>query len=159
MFDYGQCGCMSACEERQPKGQIVQYGNYKDAAKIVRSSRINVENMSAAVVYLAEVRGTVHEEVPDYGSEQFLSDVGGAAGLVLGMSLTSVIGLLGSGLHANLHLYKAMFRPKIRSDSRGYYPTVAVIATRSPWTNTISKKSHRQNVLLFKFSLELMIFF
>lgn len=44
------------------KGQIVQYGNYKDAAKIVRSSRINVENMSAAVVYLAEVRGTVHEE-------------------------------------------------------------------------------------------------
>jgi len=62
MFDYGQCGCMSACEERQPKGQIVQYGNYKDAAKIVRSSRINVENMSAAVVYLAEVRGTVHEE-------------------------------------------------------------------------------------------------
>ena len=62
MFDYGQCGCMSACEERQPKGEIVQYGNYKDAAKIVRSSRINVENMSAAVVYLAEVRGTVHEE-------------------------------------------------------------------------------------------------
>ena len=61
-------------------------------------------------------------KVPDYGSEQFLSDVGGAAGLVLGMSLTSVIGLLGSGLHANLHLYKAMFRPKIRSDSRGYYP-------------------------------------
>ena len=62
MFDYGQCGCMSACEERQPKGEIVQYGNYKDAAKIVRSSRINVENMSAAVVYLADVRGTVHEE-------------------------------------------------------------------------------------------------
>ena len=40
-------------------------------------------------------------KVPDYGPEQFLSDVGGAAGLVLGMSLTSVIGLLGAETKAH----------------------------------------------------------
>lgn len=56
-----------ACSERLPKGELIQYGNYKDASKIVKNSGVYVENMSAAVIYLAEVRETTHQEVSDYG--------------------------------------------------------------------------------------------
>ena len=48
--------------------------------------------MSAVVVYLAEVNEVTHLEVAQYTVEQFLSDVGGAAGLFMGMSLATVLG-------------------------------------------------------------------
>ena len=48
--------------------------------------------MSAVVVYLAEVNEVTHLEVAQYTIEQFLSDVGGAAGLFMGMSLATVLG-------------------------------------------------------------------
>ena len=51
-----------------------------------------VQNMSAVVVYLPEVNKVTHLEVAEYTIEQFLSDVGGAAGLFIGMSLATVIG-------------------------------------------------------------------
>ena len=50
--------------------------------------------MSAVVVYLAEVNEVTHLEVAQYTIEQFLSDVGGAAGLVLGVSLATLVGFL-----------------------------------------------------------------
>ena len=51
-----------------------------------------VQNMSAVVVYLPEVNEVTHLEVAEYTIEQFLSDVGGAAGLFIGMSLATVLG-------------------------------------------------------------------
>ena len=48
--------------------------------------------MSAVVVYLAEVNEITHLEVAQYSIEQFLSDVGGAAGLFMGMSMATVLG-------------------------------------------------------------------
>ena len=51
-----------------------------------------MNNMSAVVVYLAEVNEVTHLEVAQYTVEQFLSDVGGAAGLFMGMSLATVLG-------------------------------------------------------------------
>ena len=66
--------------------------NYKDAASIIKQSGGLVQNMSAVVVYLPEVNKVTHLEVAEYTIEQFLSDVGGAAGLFIGMSLATVIG-------------------------------------------------------------------
>ena len=37
------------------------------------------------------------KETPEYGMENFLSDVGGTAGLILGMSFATVIGLIDIG--------------------------------------------------------------
>ena len=51
--------------------------------------------MSAGVLYLSEVVETTHEEIPDYGPEKFFADIGGAAGLVLGMSVATLAGIIG----------------------------------------------------------------
>ena len=66
--------------------------NYKDADVIIKQADGVIQNMSAAVVYLPEVNQVTHLEVAEYTIEQFLSDVGGAAGLFIGMSLATVIG-------------------------------------------------------------------
>ena len=87
--------------------------SYKDAAVIIKQAGALVFNMSAVVgqfqlvsylfwrkysnlkpyiVYLAEVNEITHLEVAQYSIEQFLSDVGGAAGLFMGMSLATVLG-------------------------------------------------------------------
>ena len=59
---------------------------------IIKQAGAVVHNMSAVVVYLAEVNEVTHLEVAQYTIEQFLSDVGGAAGLFMGMSLATVLG-------------------------------------------------------------------
>jgi len=59
---------------------------------IIKQAGDVVHNMSAVVVYLAEVNEVTHLEVAQYTIEQFLSDVGGAAGLFMGMSLATVLG-------------------------------------------------------------------
>ena len=68
------------------------FRSYKDAAVIIKQAGALVFNMSAVVVYLAEVNEITHLEVAQYSIEQFLSDVGGAAGLFMGMSLATVLG-------------------------------------------------------------------
>ena len=72
--------------------KIIITRNYKDAAVIIKQAGAVVHNMSAVVVYLAEVNEVTHLEVAQYTIEQFLSDVGGAAGLFMGMSLATVLG-------------------------------------------------------------------
>ena len=59
---------------------------------ILKQAGSVVQNMSAVVVYLPEVNKVTHLEVAEYTIEQFLSDVGGAAGLFIGMSLATVLG-------------------------------------------------------------------
>jgi len=46
------------------------------------------------MVYEAETYEREFVEVPTYAGAQFLSDVGGAAGLVLGVSVATVVGLI-----------------------------------------------------------------
>ena len=58
--------------------------------------------MSAGVLYLSEVVETTHEEIPDYGPEKFFADIGGAAGLVLGMSVATLAGIIGMSNTANV---------------------------------------------------------
>ena len=36
----------------------------------------------------------INLETPEYGSENFMSDVGGTAGLILGMSFATIVGLI-----------------------------------------------------------------
>ena len=41
---------------------------------------------NSKVLYMTEVEEVMFEETPEYTLENYLSDVGGAAGLILGMS-------------------------------------------------------------------------
>ena len=66
MFNYEHCKCIQACSERIPAGQLIQYGNYKDAAYILHKSKRKLETMSAAVIYLPDVNEITHNEVADY---------------------------------------------------------------------------------------------
>ena len=46
------------------------------------------------VIYMTDVEEVCYTEVPEYTREDFLSDIGGSAGLILGMSVATVIGFL-----------------------------------------------------------------
>ena len=46
------------------------------------------------VLYMTEVDEVVYTQTPEYGLDLLLSDVGGTAGLILGMSFATVIGLI-----------------------------------------------------------------
>ena len=52
--------------ERLPEGQLIQYGNYKNAASILANSGTNFTTMSAAVVYIQDQAEISHIEIPDY---------------------------------------------------------------------------------------------
>lgn len=84
----------------------MNFSNYKNAETILRRSRSFFNSMSAAVVFIPDQSEVTHIETADYRTlclsyvfnlvlalEQFLSDVGGAAGLVLGLSLTTILGM------------------------------------------------------------------
>ena len=76
---------------------------------MLKRSRTNMESMSAAVLFIPDQSEITHLETADYrwsanscifarifysALDQFLSDVGGAAGLVLGVSLATLVGFL-----------------------------------------------------------------
>ena len=50
---------------------------------------------------MTEVEEVMFEETPEYTLENYLSDVGGAAGLILGMSAATIVGFIE---HVLLHL-------------------------------------------------------
>ena len=47
------CGCIHPCSTQKALGQMVQYGNYKNAKSIIAHSGQPVETMSAGVIYLS----------------------------------------------------------------------------------------------------------
>ena len=102
------------------------FRNYKDAAVIIKQAGAVVHNMSAVVVYLAEVNEVTHLEVAQYTIEQFLSDVGGAAGLFMGMSLATVLGTCD-------FIFLMIYESVQRTD---FYKRIRDIITRRPNGNT-----------------------
>ena len=46
----------------------------------------STKTTNSKVLYMTEVEEVMFEETPEYTLENYLSDVGGAAGLILGMS-------------------------------------------------------------------------
>lgn len=54
----------------------------------------NGRAIAAFQIYMTTSNILKYEEFPDYPKAQFLSDIGGAAGLCLGMSFASLIGII-----------------------------------------------------------------
>lgn len=92
-FSPDTCDCLSPCTTRKPEAGLIEYGQYKLVAELASRIAIDTKQISAAVIYLLDDRETTNEEISDYAWEQFLSDVGGSAGLVLGLSFATIFGI------------------------------------------------------------------
>ena len=67
--------------------------------------------VTSMVLNLAEQTNKVFEEIADYTSDQFLAEIGGSAGLFLGLSMLTIVEFF-----ANIFLL--MFRTWFNSDFR-----------------------------------------
>ena len=114
-FNYGECNCETPCSElyyRKTVYYTEMHNNFRQkTANLLKrfpdialaSVRISLPESQEYQVTLKNqwkcyflVRWKIyliikHEEQADYGSSQFLSDVGGSMGLILGVSMVSLI--------------------------------------------------------------------
>ena len=84
--------------------------------------------LASVRISLPESQEYVHEEKEDYGMSRYLSDVGGAMGLVLGVSLVSFIELVECfifGTHA-IWQYRAKLASKFRYHFIAIRPSMLV---------------------------------
>lgn len=107
-FDYDRCKkCLPECNSTRHIADAFQNGIYRTTDGNQDKSAIKTATM---VLYMTEVDEVVYtgesyhmthiiftcidSETPEYGSENFMSDVGGTAGLILGMSFATIVGLI-----------------------------------------------------------------
>ena len=96
-FDYDICtdpkeqfNCLPECVSTSHQTDGFQNGVYRPTT--VNSQEQSDIHMSTMVLYMTEVEEVCYTETPEYTLENYLSDVGGATGLILGMSMATVIG-------------------------------------------------------------------
>ena len=81
----------------------MKYGRYKGAASVAAKftattpsgggdNSYGLENIIAAVLYLSDLDEITLLESADYQLPTFFSNVGGGAGLILGLSFASILG-------------------------------------------------------------------
>ena len=82
----------------------LKYGRYKGAASVAAKftattpsggggdNSYGLENIIAAVLYLSDLDEITLLESADYQLPTFFSNVGGGAGLILGLSFASILG-------------------------------------------------------------------
>ena len=89
-FDFSSCGdsCPLECSKRS-FGRNVEYGKYHEPIyrtleKFSLSTGNQGIDIAAFQVYFPALEQTVHKQRFDYTIDQLFSELGGAAGLVLG---------------------------------------------------------------------------
>ncbi|CBY08109.1 unnamed protein product [Oikopleura dioica] len=95
-FNYQNCGnCPKDCEYKSYV-RSVEYAKYHQPIHKTLEGFRSTEgskgiDVAAFQVFFPTLTSTVHKEEEDYTAQQFFSELGGAAGLVLGISLISII--------------------------------------------------------------------
>ena len=92
--------CPPKCLQDDTLTDSIQYGKYQSGKK-ENSSKM----LTSIMIYLKPEHKSYSIEQLEYESTQFFSDVGGAAGLLLGVSFTSLFGMIDflvSSIFANL---------------------------------------------------------
>ena len=72
------------------EASLIQYGKYKYAKTLSDMSGKPVDHIQSGVIYLAETRETQRIETEKYSGAAFFSDIGGHAGLILGIRFNTV---------------------------------------------------------------------
>ncbi|CAG5110088.1 Oidioi.mRNA.OKI2018_I69.chr2.g4528.t1.cds [Oikopleura dioica] len=83
--------CLPACDSFSFSQESIQYAQLN--TKISQAIKRNDPDMSmnSIVINLAEETNVLEEEQATYTTPQFISDVGGSAGLVLGINMLSIL--------------------------------------------------------------------
>ena len=84
------CHCPRKCLQDELIIGHIQYGKYQGDKFNSRSNML-----TSVMMYLKPEHKTIHLEHVEYEATQFFSDVGGAVGLILGISCTTVFGIIG----------------------------------------------------------------
>ncbi|CAG5109902.1 Oidioi.mRNA.OKI2018_I69.chr2.g4371.t1.cds [Oikopleura dioica] len=98
-FNYQNCGdCPKDCEYKNYV-RSVEYAKYHQPIHKTLEGFRSQEgskgiDVAAFQVFFPTLTSTVHKEEEDYTAQQFFSELGGAAGLVLGISLISIIRMI-----------------------------------------------------------------
>ena len=84
------CHCPRKCLQDELIIGHIQYGKYQGDKFISRTKML-----TSVMMYLKPEHKTLQLEHVEYEATQFFSDVGGAVGLILGISCTTVFGIIG----------------------------------------------------------------
>ena len=80
---------------RPSKTQLIQYMKEEDdyQEKLRRQLQLNGSDIEivSAIIHISEIANELHEEAPTYPLTYLLSDVGGALGLCLGLSIWTIM--------------------------------------------------------------------
>ena len=86
-FNYNKCNCLPSCDEKHFTINSVHYGKWRET---MRRSHL-ISGSASFTLFASEQDEIVYQEEPDYPFHSFISDIGGATGVILGMSLVTVI--------------------------------------------------------------------
>ena len=106
--------CPPKCLQDETLTDSIQYGKYQ-SGKLANPEKM----LTSIMIYLKPEHKSFSIEQLEYESTQFFSDVGGAAGLLLGVSFTSLFGMIDflvssifSNLKVNYNRYISFGRKK-----------------------------------------------
>ena len=108
-FTYEDCGCDPGCLSVHFTVENIIYGAWR--TPLMFAPNVSVGSFMITVPEGSEVD---YEEEPAYTLESLFSDVGGAAGLGLGMSLATFFGALEYFIYRILNLVMKFVKMKIR---------------------------------------------
>ncbi|CAG5094454.1 Oidioi.mRNA.OKI2018_I69.XSR.g13570.t1.cds [Oikopleura dioica] len=87
-YDYSDCVCPPECDVRITKVEAIQYGHYAHDPNALPDLKL-----TSVMFNLDNEAVNIHEH-PEYTKAALMSDIGGAAGLILGMSASTIVGVL-----------------------------------------------------------------
>ena len=86
------CNCLPPCSRPEHMVDVVQYGHLNGQEKDNHDGP-DMKDVSF-IMYPTSITEVEYEEVPEYEFSKLLSDIGGTAGLILGISVSTVLAYL-----------------------------------------------------------------
>lgn len=126
-FDYGDCRCITPCTELSYRKTVYyteMHTNFREKTANLLKNFPDIA-LASVRISLPESQEYVHEEKEDYGISRYLSDVGGAMGLVLGVSLVSFLELVECFIFGTQAVWQ--YRNKLASKFRYHFIAAATM--------------------------------
>ena len=178
-FNYGECDCITPCSElyyRKTVYYTEMHNNFRQkTANLLKkfpdialaSVRISLPESQEYQVEPSFIQRNIilnnnfkHVEQADYAISQFLSDVGGSMGLILGVSLVSLLEVLEclcAGTKAGWNNRKSV-RYKIRKDLRPKTLTKNTLTINKLFClKIVNKVSNMHNIQILRPTMTMMM--
>jgi len=128
--------CPIECEKHS-YGRNVEYGKYHEPIyrtldKYSQSTGNTGIDIAAFQVFFPELEMTVHHQKLDYTADQLFSELGGAAGLVLGLSLITIVRQIDDCISAMIKWAKKLRTKKSNGVNRSSQTMVMIMNPARP---------------------------